>query len=84
MCKNVIYTHDIAMQILEEFEQVLMAYGISVPSPEDDERAEEDMTGLYGSTYSDLLDAVEGIVIDTIEKRDNHTKIVKYEFSGTV
>lgn len=54
-----IYSHDEAMLIVEMFEDVLSKYNISVPSDEDDEREEDDLIGLYGSTYSNLLDNVE-------------------------
>ena len=54
-----IYTHDEAMLIVEMFEDVLSKYNISIPSDEDDEREEDNMVGLYGSTYSDLFDSVE-------------------------
>lgn len=74
-----IYTHDEAAKILELFEDVLSEYDISVPSPEDDEREEDNMVGLYGSTYSNLLDSVEERLIELLEKNG---KIIPYEFSG--
>lgn len=75
-----IYTHDEASRIVEMFERVLDKYDISVPSPEDDEREKDNMVGLYGSTYSDLLDEVEAHLIFLLEQAD--PKIVKYEYSG--
>ena len=73
---NKIYTHDEAMLILEAFEGVLSRYDISVPSPEDYDRDPEDMVGLYGSTYSDLLDYVEYRLITLLEKhKDLLTKV---------
>ena len=77
-----IYTHDIAAEIVEAFEDVLSKHDIRVPSPEDDEREPDNMVGLYGSTYSDLLDAVESIVIKTLKTKTPETKIVEGEFSG--
>lgn len=81
---NKIYTHDEAMLIVEMFEDILNAYDIFVPSTEDDERAPEDMDGLYGSTYSDLLDSVEDKLIEILERHNQGTEIVRGEFSGTV
>lgn len=79
-----IYTHDEAMLIVELFEDVLSRYDISVPSPEDAEREPDNMIGLYGSTYSDLLDEVEDAIIGLLEKHKPDTEIIEYEFSGEV
>lgn len=81
---NTIYTHDEAARILEMFEDVLDKYGIHVPSPEDDERDSDNMTGLYGSTYSELLDNVEKRLITMLESAKQGSDIAKYEFSGTM
>ena len=75
-----IYTHDEAARIIDMFEEVLSKYDIHVPSPEDDEREEDNMVGLYGSTYGDLLDKVEGHLICLLEQAD--PVIVKYQYSG--
>lgn len=83
MEKQIIYTHDDAARLLEMFEDVLSRYGISVPSDEDDERGEDNMIGLYGSTYSDLLDEVEFHIIELLKRHNSNTEIVKYEFSST-
>lgn len=82
--ENTIYTHDEAMLFLEMFESVLSEYNISVPSPEDDDRDEEDIIGLYGSTYSDLLDEVEDRLIEILRRHKPDTSVVSYEFSGRV
>ena len=80
-----IYTHDEAMLIVEMFEDVLSKYDIHVPSPEDEERDEDDYAGLYGSTYSDLLDKVEGHLIELLANSGvNKDKIVVGEFSGMI
>lgn len=78
-----IYTHDEAARTLEMFEDILSEHGISVPSPEDDERDEDDMIGLYGSTYSNLLDEVEEHIIYLLSKHESGAEVVEYEFSGT-
>ena len=59
---STIYTHDEAALIIERFENILSQYGIHVPSPEDDDRDEDDMVGLYGSTYGNLLDDTEDMI----------------------
>jgi hypothetical protein len=82
--KEKIYTHDVAMQIIELFEDILSAYDIYVPSPEDDEREPDNMIGLYGSTYSDLLDNVENRLIEILSIHSSDTEVVESEFSGTV
>lgn len=79
-----IYTHDEAMLIVELFEDVLSRYNISVPSDEDDEREEDNMIGLYGSTYSDLLDDVEEKICSVLARCKRGEKIVEGEFSGTI
>ena len=79
---SAIYTHDEAARIVEMFEDILDRYNISVPSPEDDDRDPDNMIGLYGSTYSDLLDAVESAICDLLDKHKEGTEIVTDEFSG--
>ena len=82
--ENMIYTHDEAMLIVEMFENILTQYNIKVPSPEDDEREPDNDASLYGSTYSDLLDGVEDKLIEILERHTLNTKVIRYEFSGTV
>lgn len=57
-----IYTRNEAADIVEIFEDVLSEHDIEVPSDEDDERDEDDMVGLYGSTYYGLLDEIETVI----------------------
>lgn len=74
MNEKTIYTHDIAAGIVERFEDVLVEKNICVPSPDDDGRSEEDKVGLYGTTYYKLVDTVEDILLELIEKaRDGST-----------
>lgn len=80
---NTIYTHDEAADILELFEDLLCAHGIKIPSPEDKERGEDNGASIYGSTYSDLLDTVEGAIIEMAERAANGAEIVEGEFSGS-
>ena len=81
--ENKIYTHDEAARILEMFEDVLSQYDIHVPSPEEDDREEDDMIGLYGSTYSALLDEVEFYLVRLLKRHKSDTEIIVDEFSGT-
>ena len=81
--KDVIYTHDEAAKIVELFEDVLSKYNIRVPSDEDHERDEDNMTGLYGSTYGNLLDDVEGEIVSILSRYDgDNTEIINGVFSG--
>lgn len=79
-----IYTHDEAMLIVEMFEDILIQHNIKIPSPEDDERELDNDAALYGSTYSDLLDSVEDKLIEILKRHTLNTKVIRYEFSGTV
>ena len=51
-----IYIRNETADILEMFDDVLVDNGIKVPSPEDDERGEDNGAALYGSVYYDLYD----------------------------
>lgn len=79
-----IYTRDEAVLLVEMFDDVLCKYGIEIPSPEDDERDPECPVGLYGSTYSDLLDGVENGLIKILKSHHANTEIVEGIFSGTI
>lgn len=80
----VIYTHDEAALIVEKFENILAQNDIHIPSPEDDERDEDDMVGLYGSTYSDLLDSIEEQLCSLLSRCKSGEEITQNEFSGTI
>lgn len=82
--KKPIYTHDEAALIVEEFEAALDKYGIRLPSPEDEERGEDNTAALYGSTYADLLDSVESALIDLLNRHSADAQIVPHEFSGRI
>ena len=79
---NKIYSHDEAMLIVEMFEDILTHHGIKIPSPEDDDRKPDNEAGLYGSTYSDLLDDVEEKLIEILERHTTDSELIRYEFSG--
>lgn len=79
-----IYTHDEAMLLVEMFDDILIQYDISVPSPEDDDRDPDNLLGLYGSTYGNLLDAVEDYLIDLLNRHTPSTQVIIDKFSGSV
>ncbi len=78
--KEKIYTHDLAHSIVEVFEDALDNFDVTLPSPEDDERDPENMARLYGTTYSDILDYVEGLLIESLDRAG--VEYVAGEFSG--
>lgn len=78
-----VYTHDVAANIAEIFENILDKHGIRVPSPEDAERDPDDKSSLYGSTYSDMLDAIEKTIVTTLKQAGtSKDKYVTDVFSG--
>lgn len=82
--KDTIYTHDEAARIVEQFENVLARYDIKLPSPEDDERDEDNAAALYGSTYSELHDSIEATLIDLLNRASSGANIVQHVFSGKI
>lgn len=78
-----VYTRDIAAQIVENFENVLEEQDITLTSPEDDEKEPDNAAHLYGSTYYDLLDVTEAIIIQTLEQAGvSRDKYIPDQFSG--
>lgn len=59
-----IYTHNVAAQIMDQFENLLEEHDITVPSPEDDERGEDNNARLYGTVYGDLMEDVERLLLE--------------------
>ena len=80
MSDNTIYTRNAAADIVGFIEDILISYGIKVPSPEDDERDSEDDLGFYGTTYSNILDEVEGMLIELLERAKPGVNIITDEF----
>ena len=79
---NTIYTHDEASRIIEYFEEVLDRYKIKVPSPEDDEREEDNAACLYGSVYSELMDNIENTLIEILTKVKDGCDYIPCVYSG--
>jgi hypothetical protein len=57
---------EIAIRILDEFEELLAAKDIKIPSGDREGRKEE--ACLYGSEYYDLEDAIVGILVEETHK----------------
>ena len=81
---NAIYLRDEAALIIEKFELILSQYNIHVPSPQDGERDDENMIGLYGSTYFDLLDSIEDQLYSLLNQHKNGKRIIKEKFSSMI
>lgn len=81
---NKIYSRDEAMLIIEMFEDILIQHNIKIPSPEDDDREPDNDVGLYGSTYSDLLDDIEDKLIEILERHTTDSEVIYDEFSGSI
>ena len=81
---NKIYSRDEAMLFIEMFEDILIQHNIKIPSPEDDDREPDNDVGLYGSTYSDLLDNVEDKLIEILEHHTTDSEVIHNEFSGSI
>ena len=79
-----LFTRTVAADIVELFEDLLVKHGIKVPSPEDDERDIDDDACLYGSTYGDLLDDVERVIIDDVvlPAKNPNTEVVFFTFNN--
>lgn len=48
-----------AIAIIDLFEELLERHGIIIP---DDDRPEDNDTPIYGTTYGDLMEAIESIL----------------------
>ncbi|MCR5322025.1 MAG: hypothetical protein K6E85_01895 [Lachnospiraceae bacterium] len=70
-----IYPRTIADEICNIFEDVLDQNGIVIPDPT---RRPDDMdtTCLYGDTYFNVLDKVEGIVLQALTRMAEHPETV--------
>ena len=75
-----VYTHEIASNIVNLFDELCLENKVIIPSPEDDERNEDDRYGLYGTTYSNLLDNIEEELIENMNKVKEGALIVPYVF----
>jgi len=73
-------THNLTADILELVDNFLGTFGIRVPSPEDDEREPDNDAALYGSTYAELMDSIEPMIVDAVERAAAGETIESYIF----
>lgn len=81
---GIIYTHDEAAKILDRIDDILVRYGVRVPSPEDEDgdRGEYE-DGLYGSTYDELLAIIEERIKAIVKAaRNENCVVIPDKFSG--
>lgn len=71
-----VYIKNETANILDMFDDMLSENGIKVPSPEDDEREEDNEAALYGSVYYDLFDEIEYILMHIVEQVQAGEKVV--------
>ena len=78
-----LHTRPFAADIVSLFENLLDEHGIIIPSPEDsDGRFDYGNTvPIYGTTYSDLLDEVEQILVNMLRHYDSETEIISFVYS---
>lgn len=69
-----IYTLEIARDIVELFEDLLDKHGIMIP--DNDREGLDGEACLYGTTYGDLLESVESILVDAMDEIVTETPIV--------
>lgn len=78
-----IYTHSEAAKVVDMFEEILDRYDIVVPSPEDDDRGDDNEAKLYGSVYSELLDNIEDTLVTLLKGKTRTTELVIDVFGET-
>lgn len=75
-----VYIMNETADILEIFDNVLVENGIKVPSPEDDDRGEDNEAALYGSVYWTLFERLESTLIDIVDKVKAGEEVVTEEW----
>lgn len=75
-----VYIMNETADILDMFDDVLADNGIKVPSPEDDERGEDNEAALYGSVYWTLFERLESTLIDIVGKVKAGEEVVTEEW----
>ena len=79
---NRVNTHNLAMEILEDFEDLLDEKGIRIPCADDTEQYERYDDGneakIYGTEYGNLHDAVEETLIAALDKA--FVPVTSYEY----
>lgn len=75
-----VYIMNETADILDMFDDMLVDNGIKVPSPEDDEREEDNEAALYGSVYWTLFERLENALLDIVEKVKAGEEVVTEEW----
>ena len=79
---NRVNTHNLAMQIIENFEDLLDEKGITIPCADKTEERERHDDGneakIYGTEYGELHDAVEETLIAALDKA--FVPVTSYEY----
>ena len=75
-----VYIMNETADILDMFDDMLADNGIKVPSPEDDEREEDNEAALYGSVYWTLFERLENALLDIVEKVKAGEEVVTEEW----
>lgn len=76
-----VYTHASAATILDLFEDLLEKNNITIPSPEDDDKEEDNYARLYGSVYDNLLDEVEDVLLNVANAAAAGAEIRPYVYN---
>ena len=71
-----IYTHNLAADMIELFEDELDKRNIKIP--DEDRTGDESEAAIYGMTYANLLDDVESVIVNYCEQAK--VDYVPYEF----
>ena len=74
-------THHLTRDILDLVDNYLSSFGIKVPSPEDHERGEDNDAALYGTTYAELFDPIEDMIVDAVERAARGESVQSYVFN---
>ena len=73
-----IYTENVACDIVELFDDLLVENGIRIPSEEDAEREEDNEAALYGMVYFNLVSKVENMLIDIARRAEHGEEIIPH------
>jgi len=78
-----IYTHNLATDIVDIFEEFLQRKGIEIPCEFESEEAErhdcDNDAKLYGSEYSELLEDTEGYLMELFDELGEEYVAWEYE-----
>lgn len=79
---NKLYTRPFAAEIVYLFEKLLDEHGIIIPSPEDSDGRFDyvNFAPIYGTTYSDLADEIERILVNMLRHYDTETEIISFVY----